>query len=145
MIKLTLVYLLWVLYCIYEGKREAYYYSFKIKALINTQQSSKITDEHTVFTIQRSFVVFMIIFSFFSNYYDSSILLLSLALTFPFLHDGAYYVARHNLDGIYNHGWFSQSATSTAVSDKLNLFNPIPRTIYFVLGIGLMLYNILSK
>jgi hypothetical protein len=63
---------------------------------------------------------------------------------FPFFHDGMYYLTRKKIDGIYKKGWFDQSSTSTAKSDKLHLFDPIPRTILCVLSLGTIVYEIIK-
>lgn len=136
-----IAYILWMLFSIYEGKREAFYFSYKIKVPIS--QVKKI-DEHVMFTIQRSFVASLICILCFNDVLNCILLLLSLAGCFPFLHDGSYYWTRKKLDGIYPKGWFDQSTTSTAKSDKLHLFDPIPRTILFVVSLGLIVYEIIK-
>lgn len=136
---ISIVYLLWILFAIYEGKREAFYFSCKIK----TTQTF-IINEHVMFTIQRIFVVSMAILACHVDWLNCILILFSLALCFPFFHDGMYYITRHKLDGIYVKGWFDQSTTSTANSDKLHLFDPLPRTILLGLSLGLIIYEIIK-
>jgi len=138
---ISIVYLLWILFAIYEGKREAFYFSCKIKA--PQQQAYKI-DEHVMFTIQRTFIASMAILACRVDWLNSVLVLFSFGLCFPFFHDGMYYLTRHKLDGIYVKGWFDQSTTSSAKSDKLHLFDPIPRTLIFGLSLGLIIYEIIK-
>jgi hypothetical protein len=140
---LLIAYLLWVLYSIYEGEREALYFSFKMKASLTQQQSYK-HNEHVMFSIQRLFVVVLTCIACYVNWIECSLVVVSLAACFPFLHDGMYYETRKKLDGIYPKGWFDQSTSSTALSDKLHLFDAIPRSILFCLSIGIMCYEIIK-
>jgi hypothetical protein len=138
----ALVYLLWVLYSIYEGQREAFYFSFKMKASVNMQQSLR-RDEHVMFTIQRILVATMCGMIGFDGWINCFLLVFALACSFPFFHDGQYYVVRGKLDGIYPKGWFDQSTTSTAKSDKYDFFNPVSRTVLFGISILIMAYEII--
>jgi hypothetical protein len=133
-----LIFGLWVLYATMEGMREAYYYSMKLKAVISTQKSSAFTKEHTMFTIQRAIALGIAAAGLISLGIAGALLVIG-ACCFPFFHDGAYYVTRHKLDGIYPDGWFSQSTTSTAVSDKLHLFGPVSRSIFLVLALTMLI------
>ena len=135
-------YLIWVLFSILEGRREAFYFSYKMKASITLQKGLK-TDEHVMFTIQRVFVLALAATACYSNLLNTSLILFSLMLSFPFFHDGMYYVTRHDLDGIYNKRWFDQSTTSTAKSDKFNFFNPVSRTVLFGTSVLIMAYEII--
>lgn len=135
-------YLLWVLFSILEGRREAFYFSYKMKASITLQKGLK-TDEHVMFTIQRALVFALAATACYSNLLNTSLILFSLMLSFPFFHDGMYYFTRNRLDGIYSKKWFDQSTTSTAKSDKFNFFNPISRTILFGLSILGITYEII--
>ena len=140
----ALSFLFWIAYAIYEGRREAYYFSMKVKAVLNTQRAS-LTDEHAMFTEQRALVLIIMILGLCKlGWPVASLVFLASALAFPFIHDGSYYVTRKSLDGIYPEGWFAQSVTSTAVADQLNLFDPIQRSIYATLGIGLMIYEMIT-
>jgi hypothetical protein len=140
---IAIVYLLWILFAVYEGKREAFYFSFKMKSSLTQQKSYKM-DEHGMFTIQRLFVASIACIACYNNWVNCIFILLSFMACFPFFHDGMYYVTRQKLDGIYKKGWFDQSTTSTAKSDKFHLFDPIPRTVLFVLSVGTMVYEIIK-
>lgn len=141
---ILLVYLLWISFSIYEGKREAFYFSYKMKASLQLQQTFKL-DEHAMFTVTRSFVAALVLIASYNGILDCIIILLSLGLCFPFFHDGMYYVTRHKLDNIYKKGWFDQSTTSTAKTDKLKLFYPTSRIICFALSLGLITYEIITN
>jgi len=139
----ALIYLLWILYAIYEGKREALYFSFKMKAAVNLKQGLK-TDEHITFSIQRSLVVGFALIACFHDWLNLSIMFFALAACFPFFHDGMYYVTRQKLDRLYKKGWFDQSTTSVAKSDKLKLFYPVQRTVLAVVSLGIVIYEIIK-
>lgn len=141
---LIIAYLLWVAYAIYEGGREALYFSFKMKASLTQQQTYK-HNEHIMFTIQRSFVVALTCMACYVNWLECGFVIFSLAMCFPFFHDGMYYVTRKKLDNIYLKGWFDQSTTSTALSDKLHLFDAVPRTLLMLASVGLMVYEIIKN
>lgn len=65
---------------------------------------------------------------------------LSYMFVFPFVHDGAYYSMREKLvSGTYPKKWFDQSNTSTALLTKF--FNPTVRTIFFIVGIGYIIFK----
>lgn len=117
-----------------EGYREGDYWYLKNKL------NEPYRREHTVFNFQRTLVFIFLC-------YVLSYGAIFLVMQFPFLHDGAYYLRRNQLDkNTYDKNtWFAQSTTSNALSDKLNLFTPVNRTILFGLGligyIGYLLYN----
>ena len=138
------VYILWILFAIYEGQREALYFSYKMKATLQIQRSLK-RDEHVMFTIQRSVVAAIASIASYTTLFDCALFIISMAFSFPFFHDGMYYVTRERLDGIYKKGWFDQSTTSTAKSDKFNFFNPVSRTALFGISILIIAYEIIMK
>lgn len=140
---IAIVYLLWILFAVYEGKREAYYFSFKMKASVVQKKGFKL-DEHAMFTIQRLFVAAITCIACFESWLNCVIILFALMSCFPFFHDGMYYVTRQKLDSLYKKGWFDQSTTSTAISDKLHLFDPVPRTIFFILSLATIVYEIIK-
>lgn len=130
-ISLIIVLLMWFVYSCFEGVREAYYFSIKTKSNLYTD-----FDEHAMFTWHRTSVAAIAAVLFFAstqNIWWTVVYIVTLALMFPFLHDGAYYVTRRKLDHIYPKGWFDQSATSTAKSEKF--LTPVNRTIMFAVGI----------
>lgn len=133
-------YLIWILYSVFEGKREAFYFSYKVRSAIDHK-----VDEHAMFTIQRMFVAILICLVCFNGWLDCILLLFSLMMCFPFFHDGSYYLTRKKLDGIYPKGWFDQSTTSTAITDKLKLFYPATRTITLVVSLGIVIYEIIKN
>ncbi len=129
-----LLYIIWILYSLLEGKKEAHYFSYKMRAVISKKTVVLKVDEHVWFTLQRALVVSLIFFMNFSILHVF-FLLLSLALCFPFFHDGMYYVQRKKLDGIYPKGFFDQSTTSTAKMDKLKLLGPASRILGLIASI----------
>lgn len=115
---------LWI-YMGIEGDREGYHYHYE------SQVSGKKKNLHGLFLIQRSTLATIIIFLGFSP-----LMLLGLAFTFPFIHDGFYYVRREKLKpGTYPKGFTSNSTTSTAKIE-------IPyewRLVLYIIGITLWL------
>ena len=115
---------LWI-YMGIEGDREGYYYHEANKT------SEKKKNLHGLFLIQRTTLATIIIFLGFSP-----LMLLGLAFTFPFIHDGFYYIRREKLrPGTYPKGFTSNSTTSTAKIE-------IPyewRLVLFIIGIALWL------
>lgn len=134
--------LMWLLYSFYEGKREALFFSMKMRA--------QVTDgnEHPMFMVQRSIVAFMALFLLWYNgmdVYSCAAVLISMGLMFVFVHDGEYYVERNKLDKCYPEGWLDQSTTSTAEADKLKLDTPLLRIIYFMTGAGIAIFEIIHN
>jgi hypothetical protein len=137
-----IIFALWILFSMMEGMREAYYYSAKLKAILGTQKPSGKTNEHAMFTVQRVIALAIAAAGMLPLGLVSSLLVLAACICcFPFFHDGAYYVTRKNLDGIYPEGWFAQSATSTAISDKLHLFGPVSRSLLTALAMAIMVFE----
>ena len=110
-------------YSLFEGYREALYYYFRNKYVVQ-----KDLHEHLLFTFQR---IMMLLCLFCSM----GLYVLWLPFLFTFLHDGAYYTQRNRIDGSYPETFFAQSTTSTAVWDKLKLGTPVLRIILFFIGI----------
>lgn len=122
-----MIYLLWVLYSMTEGAREAIYYHTRN---FNVPQA----ELHTFYTIQRSIVLLICVML------NNSMLFIA-PLAFPFFHDGMYYTMRNRLNPyIYKETWFAQSTTSTAVLTKI--FTPVVRTI--CVFISLLLWIIIN-
>jgi len=125
MILFILVSLLLWLYSGLEGDREGYHYHYANK----TDEKKK--NLHPLFFCQRSAVAIVALCLGFSP-----LMLLGLAFTFPFIHDGFYYIRREKLrPGTYPKGFTSNSTTSTAKIE-------IPyewRFVLFIIGIALWL------
>jgi hypothetical protein len=126
---MTWVYLLlWILFSILEGIREAHYFDA-------FPRPAKRYDIHQIFAAQRVIVIFALS--------SHVIIALGFALMFPFIHDGVYYMWRHKLNVVtYPKGfWSNPSHTSTAMFDP-NLWL---RIIMFVVGIaGIVAYEIIK-
>ena len=122
-------FIIWGLYSIFEGIREAIFYHYKnhnIKRLFN---------EHIIFTIQRG-IVFIILILLSKNI----LLLISFILCFSFIHNGSYYTMRNILNKeIYKRKWFDQSTTSTSFWTKY--MTPLNRTILFIVSLGVLFFN----
>lgn len=130
------IFILWVIYSIFEGHREAEYWHLSAITAISSGK------EHFNWSIQRLIVIIIAIFSANLILLKSIILFLSMMFVFPFLHDGAYYMRRNSLDGSYPKKWFDQSVTSTAILTKV--FTPLVRTIAFFIGVIILLYSALA-
>ena len=108
-----------------EGDREGYHYHYE------SQVAGKKKNIHWLFLTIRVLVVGVVILLGFSP-----LMLLGIAFTFPFVHDGFYYVRREKLrPGTYPKGFTSNSTTSTAKIE-------IPyewRLVLFIVGIALWL------
>lgn len=120
--------LVWHLYALLEGVREAYYYSVK-----TASNKLKEFNEHPMFTLQRGFFLTIVVLCPGFNLLYSLLFGLSLCFGFPFMHDGAYYEVRKRLDKIYSKGWFDQSTGSSALSN--NFLTPVVRTIMMIISI----------
>jgi hypothetical protein len=122
-----------------EGLREGLYYYYKVM----TDQYNKDQGEHKLWTWERilGYGVPFIISSLFFGW-ASPVFVLGIAFTFPFLHDNYYYKERNKLDSrIYADKLNNQSTTSTAVSDKKELFTPHRRNAFAILGLIMILYT----
>lgn len=129
MIVIITAFLLWCVYCVLEGRREAYYYNSLWKGLSSIYIIP--ANLHPLFTIQRSIILGVICLINFDWW------LISLPLVFSFFHNGMYYLTRHELNyRIYPKGWWDMSTTSTAFTTKL--FTPVIRTTLFIVGIGVL-------
>jgi len=105
MIALILYTIVWILYSIVEGVREAYYFD-------NFPRPTKF-NIHIIFMLQRILVLMYAVDVF---HWTIGIVY---ACFFPFFHDGAYYFTRHMLNkGVYAKGFWDQpSKSSTALMD----------------------------
>lgn len=133
---LGLIFIIWMLYSLTEGYREAYYWHYR--SFVVDKLKFNI---HIIFTIQRGIVLSLITLLVMMvcdlNIVKTIFYISACGLVFSFLHNGMYYTIRHKLNNlIYVKKWFDQSTTSTASSDKINFFNPISRTLMFVVGIA---------
>jgi hypothetical protein len=122
----------WIIYSCLEGLREAYYYHNT-----NISLHSYKHDLHPFFSLQRFCALFMLLAI--SMDIHTFILCGSLALIFPFFHDGFYYIIRHKLDdNIYSKGFFDDSYTSVA-KIELNFYS---RAALFFLGVTIFIINL---
>lgn len=121
MITTIICYLAWIVYALYEGQREAWY--FHCKSVCLPSKIVGIPNEHRAFFFQRLLVSgVMTGYSLEVNkdIVGSILLLIALAGAFPFFHDGMYYVRRNLLNrDIYQEGWWSPASDSTTA--KINL------------------------
>jgi len=145
--------ILWSIYAILEGKREAIFWHHRIKS--TDYNSFKTIDRHPLFMVQRGLVL---VVSAITSYYISGNIWLTLyifimnCLVFSFFHNGMMYRERNEMSRIaspidstkwvYAKRWWDQSSTSTA---KLTKFmTPNSRTIQMVIGvIGYIIYPFL--
>ncbi len=145
--------IIWILYSLLEGKREAIFWHHRIKS--SDYQIFKSKDRHPMFMLQRGLVLLVCgLASYYmsGNLWLSFYILLMNMLIFSFFHNGVMYNERNKMSReanptdsrkwIYLKGWWDQSKTSTA---KLTKFmSPISRTIQAILGvIGYVIYPFL--
>jgi hypothetical protein len=125
---MTIILFISFIWSFLEGRREAQYFHYKW----SLPNPTTVKDEHFEFTLQRFFYV---LFSTSTAYllfgYLGIISFLTISLTFPFFHDGSYYLRRNQLnDNIFKLKWKDSSDTTTA---KLSL-NYKNRNILFIIG-----------
>jgi len=96
--------LLWIVYSILEGIREGYYYDAAVRA------NKQYPNIHWIYFLQRGIFLFVIGITM-----ETAIFPLSLAFIFPYIHDGAYYAQRNDIDvKNYPKRFKADSSTSTA-------------------------------
>lgn len=103
---------LWLIYAALEGVKEGYLYNYRDE---NDLAYGK--DLHPLFTFQRVAVIAIAAIPLLipGKWYFAPIALVGLALVFPLVHDGYYYLTRNKIDEtIYPQGFFTDRSTSTA-------------------------------
>ena len=115
------VLLFWLVYCMFEGYRDARYYH--IKTWIDGE---KDFNKHSLWSFERGMVLGFISIAY--GYY----LLIPLALMFPFLYLGVYGIERNNLNKHICYGRFF-----THNKNMYKFLTVLNRTICFVLGLFL--------
>jgi hypothetical protein len=122
-----IAFLIWILYAIFEGIREGYYWNLYPNYKFNI---------HTIFFIQRTMVVIML------TAFNLP-MFIACALVFSFLHNGSYYTTRHHLNKAnYPKTWFDQSTTSTSWMTKFN--SPVSRTLQAAIGLSIFILHVLN-
>lgn len=127
----------WIVFSIYEGKREAWFFH---KGGIKLRR-----DIHFYFSIQRisvgvAFVIALtsIEISWF-NFLDVSLTSIMLISMFPFWHDGYYYLERNNLNPTIYQKRFKDFNNSSAIFD----FTWNERKIMFIVGIMIIILKLI--
>lgn len=121
--------IVWIIYAMYEGKREAYYYQ-----AINVF-NLKRPNIHWIYALQRGLFLIVVGIGL-----SSVIVPISLAFIFPFFHDGFYYMKYNDLlPTVYQKRFKDQSTTSTAIME----FNWLERCVSFGIGVLLLISNII--
>lgn len=117
-------------YAFMEGEREADYFHFRW-----FKEDQEVPDEHVRFMLQRILVALLATGCACLQWGWFGLLLLPLiALVFPFMHDGSYYMKRHELDEtVYKKGWWDNTTSSSA---KMSI-GPKLRTAMFAVGLAL--------
>ena len=124
-----LISIIWIIYSIYEGKREAYYYQ-----AINVF-NLKRPNIHWIYALQRGLFLIVIGVGL-----SSAIIPISLAFIFPFFHDGFYYMKYNDLlPTTYQKRFIDESKTSTAIME----FSWLERCVAFGVGMLLLILNII--
>jgi len=126
---------LFIAYAAFEGWREGIYWHIKIGSRYYDWKPK--VEEHVIFTIQRAIVIIMgcsLLFFTGMAWYWCVASLIGLALCFSFMHNGAMYLTRNELDNtLYPKRWMAQSTSSVAKTTKF--MTPVSRTIQFILGV----------
>ena len=123
--------LLFSIYSLIEGYREAYFY--------HSARIFLVKNLHPIFLLQRIIVssgMLMFILYKQSELWCIAVyfgLLISLGAIFPLLHDGMYYLTRNNIDRNIYKKRFWDYADSDAIMD----FNVTQRVILFIAGLFL--------
>jgi len=125
---------LFIIYAGFEGWREGIYWHVKVGSRFYDWFPP--VEEHIIFSIQRGIVLIMgcaLLLTVMSWYWVLASLI-GMALCFSFVHNGAMYLTRNNLDNtVYKKGWMDQSTSSVALTTKF--MTPVSRTIQFILGL----------
>jgi len=132
MIQTSLIFILWCLYSILEGWREAIFF--------HRVEVDKVggTLLHKWWTVQRALVLGIILAT------NLEWWVVALPLVFPFFHDGMYYKTRWKYNKlIYDRKWWAQSTTSTAFLTKLQ--TPVVRTIMAIVGLIILIVFLWMK
>lgn len=122
-----------------EGKREAYYWHYKIRNWLDEKNKElDYNGEHKTFLAQR---ILVFILSCGVNYFVVNhyiLFSLGLLLSFSFIHNGTYYYYRNKLDNnIYHLKFKANSTTSNAVME----FDYETRLFMFIIGLFLITLN----
>jgi len=139
---IILISVLWVLYSVFAGTNEGFFFHHKDKATDNLLfdldgDGDRDVEIHQIFSLMRLIVLIVMgvaLYGITQSLFFTAVLIFSYAMMFPFFHDGSYYVTRNNLNhNIYKKKWFAQSNTSTAKSTRF--LTPTVRTTAFILGL----------
>lgn len=135
MIMLTIANLIWILYSVFEGVREGFYWKYK-----STNNKESQFEVYPIFSMQRSLVLLLIgVLLFPSIGWFSVISVLSMLLMFSFFHNGTYYKTKNKLDnGLYELGWMDHSPTTKTKITKLMTYRN--RTILMIIGVLLEVF-----
>lgn len=127
----------WIVFSIYEGKREAWFFH---KGGIKLRR-----DIHFYFSIQRISVGVAFLIALTSieiswhNLLDACLTLIMLISIFPFWHDGCYYLERNNLNPTIYQKRFKDFNNSSAIFD----FTWNERKIMFIVGIMIIILKLI--
>lgn len=124
--------MIWILYAIFDGIREALYFTLKAR-----NPMLDYINEHPMFMMQRGLVLVLIGYIL-QQFYPCFLL----ACMFPFVHDGMYYLFRDILDNSYPQRWIAQPKKPTAIFDIVFKY-PLVRIITFAIAFTLYIYHYL--
>lgn len=103
------IFIIWAMYSLMEGRRDGYYYHSAVK----TGDSDKF-NLHFIYQLQRALVLFLCM-ALSGNIFIAVAMGFSMICTFSYLHNGAYYSTRNNLNKvIYPLRWKDDSTTSNS-------------------------------
>jgi hypothetical protein len=109
---LTLLIISWI-WATLEGRREAQYFHYKF----SQPNPTTVRDEHLEFTLQRGLFALSTTIPLWltAGWLTAIAYILCVMLSFPFFHDGMYYLRRNQLDNsIYQKCWMDSSSSTTA-------------------------------
>ena len=145
MVYLFLNFVLYNIFAFVAGMVEAYGDTDSLNPFI-TEFGLKI-EKHKVYTFQRILVFIMMVNSLVfykcwlhTEVYDIIILFITCVLSFSFIHDGAYFITKHNIDNS-DVSWDSYSKTTTAKYE----INFKTRLISFILSLVILISYVIIK
>ncbi len=103
---------MWIVYCLFEGKRDGEFYHNRI-----TSTNPSKDNIHWLFSTERLFIggLLFIYLNTFCSLLNNLAFIISLGLIFSYFHNGMYYLERNRLlPGIYPKKWLSSSITSSS-------------------------------